>query len=132
MRNISIPTNSVYAAIFGVICGALMTIWISPYVIPTHEREHSIFVYGTLQNNLFRYYACRCLVPQTPATLPAYKKSGLNIIPALNNSVAGSVIQVSSNELARIDNYESVPQRYTRQTVTINEQTHWVYIKNDN
>lgn len=108
-----------------------MTIWVAPHLIPPQPEPHSLFVYGTLQNNFLRYYACRCLVPEIPATLPGYQKVGLNIVPAATQSVSGAILHVSPTELNRIDRYEDVPKNYTRETVTINGDTHWVYIKND-
>ena len=115
----------------GIVVGAFATIWFAPSFISPQEREHSVFVYGTLQNNLLRYYACRCLITESPATLTGYKKVGLNIIPTPNESVSGSVLQVSTTQLERIDRYENVPQNYTRNSVDIDGETHWVYIKNE-
>jgi|AntRauTorckE6833_2_1112554.scaffolds.fasta_scaffold10134_2 gamma-glutamylcyclotransferase (GGCT)/AIG2-like uncharacterized protein YtfP len=114
----------------GMLIGALAVILIAPTIMPQSEQQHSLFVYGTLQNNLLRYYACYCLVSETPATVTGYKKTGLNIVPAENASVSGVLLSVSTTQLKRIDNYEHTPQRYTREKIRIDGQTHWVYIKN--
>lgn len=114
----------------GVLTGSLVVIVGAPSIISPPEQQHSLFVYGTLQNNFIRYYACRCLVPEVPATLPEYEKVGLNIVPTASSSVSGSIINVSAAQLERIDTYESIPHKYTRETITINGETHWVYIKN--
>lgn len=116
--------------LLGMICGVLIVIGVSPYLLSPNQQQHSMFVYGTLENNFIRYYACLCLVPESPATLTNYQQAGLNIIPAPGETVSGSIIAVSATELKRIDNYEDVPRNYTRETVTINGETHWVYIKN--
>jgi len=118
------------SAFIGILIGALTVILVVPAILPQPEQPHSLFVYGTLQNNLLRYYACHCLVPETPATLVGYKKTGLNIVPAENESVSGSILFVSTAQLERIDKYENTPQRYTREKISINGQTHWVYLKN--
>jgi gamma-glutamylcyclotransferase (GGCT)/AIG2-like uncharacterized protein YtfP len=115
--------------ILGIICGALGTIWLAPYLITEQPKQHSIFVYGTLQNNFARFYACRCFVSQTPAILPKYQKVGRNIIPNETAVVRGSIIQVSNATLERIDRYERIPTHYTREQIVINGETHWVYIK---
>jgi gamma-glutamylcyclotransferase (GGCT)/AIG2-like uncharacterized protein YtfP len=114
----------------GVLCGALGVIQVAPSVVPHQEEPHSLFVYGTLQNNLIRYYACRCLVPETPVTLPGYQKVGLNIVPVENNSVSGSILHISTTHLERIDGYENIPQKYRREQIVIDNETHWVYLKN--
>jgi len=126
------PKKSMYSFFMGMLLGALSVILIAPDVIPLQERPHSLFVYGTLQNNLIRFYACLCLVPEKPATLPGYEKIGLNIVPSENNSVSGSIIRVSAAELERIDNYENVPERYLRKEISVEEETHWVYVKTKN
>jgi len=118
-----------YVFLVGVLCGALIGIGTLPYVLTTNEQKHSIFVYGTLENNFIRYYACLCLVPELPVILSDYKKEGLNIIPAPGETVSGSIIAVSHAQLERIDNYEDVPRNYTRAEITIEGTRHWVYIK---
>lgn len=97
---------------------------------PTWERTERVFVYGTLTNPAVRFMVCRCHTPLIPATLKNYHKQGLTIIPDENATVSGGVIAVSPTELARIDRYERVPDRYRRETVTIRGQSMWVYIKN--
>jgi len=115
----------------GILLGAICMMLFAPNVVSQQEQPHSLFVYGTLQNNLIRYYACRCLVPETPATLLGYQKIGLNIVPAENDSVAGSILRVSTTHLERIDSYENIPQKYRREQITIAGESHWVYLKNE-
>jgi gamma-glutamylcyclotransferase (GGCT)/AIG2-like uncharacterized protein YtfP len=121
----------IYTFFIGMFSGALVVLVAAPSIISPQKQPHSLFVYGTLQNNLIRYYACRCLVPELPVTLPEYEKVGLNIVPTANSSVSGSIISVSTSQLERIDAYENTPQKYTRETISINGETHWVYIKNE-
>jgi gamma-glutamylcyclotransferase (GGCT)/AIG2-like uncharacterized protein YtfP len=125
-----VTKRTIYTFFIGVLTGALVVIVGAPGIVSPQDQPHSLFVYGTLQNNVIRYYACRCLVPEVPATLPEYEKIGLNIVPTANNSVPGSIINVSATQLKRIDSYENIPRKYTRETITINGETHWVYIKN--
>jgi len=122
--------KQLYVLLGGVLCGALVVIGASPYILANRERTHSLFVYGTLENNFIRYYACLCLVPETSATLIDYQQAGLNILPAPNQTVSGSIIKVSSAQLERIDSYEDVPSNYMRETINIDDTPHWVYIKN--
>ena len=119
------------ACVGGMVVGALLVIGLLPYLIANQTQPHSIFVYGTLENNFIRYYACRCVIPQEPATLTNYKQSGLNILPSQGDTVSGSIIAVSPTQLRRIDTYENVPTNYTRETVSIAGETHWVYLKNE-
>jgi len=121
---------TLYSFIAGLFFGALAIIQFAPNALLPPEQPHSLFVYGTLKNNIIRYYACSCLVPQTPVVLSGYKRIGLNIVPSADDFVAGSILQVSTAQLKRIDRYENVPKKYTRQRMTINGETHWVYIKN--
>jgi len=114
--------------ILGILCGSLVTILFAPSIISNQEQQHSVFVYGTLRNNLVRFYACHCLVPETPTELAGYRKIGLNIVPSDNDSVSGSIINVSEKQLQLIDKYENIPQRYTREKITIDKSEHWVYL----
>ena len=115
--------------IIGILCGTLGTILLAPSIVSNQEQQHSVFVYGTLRNNLVRFYACHCLVPEKPTELQGYRKIGLNIVPSDNDSVSGSIIDISGAQLQLVDKYENIPQRYTREKITIGESEHWVYLK---
>ncbi len=97
-------------------------------VYPHSQRGQTVFVYGTLMNPLYRTYACVCLTPLAPATLPGYTKVGRNIVENETGSVAGGLIRVTRAELARLDRYERVPYQYQRSTITIDSSTVFVYI----
>jgi len=118
----------IFLLILGILLGALATILLAPSLISNQEQQHSVFVYGTLRNNLVRFYACHCLVPETPTELYGYRKIGLNIVPSENDSVSGSIINISETQLQLIDTYENIPQRYTREKITIDNRDHWVYL----
>jgi gamma-glutamylcyclotransferase (GGCT)/AIG2-like uncharacterized protein YtfP len=123
--------NNTLSLIAGILLGALITIVIAPSFISIKEQDHSIFVYGTLRNNLIRFYACHCIVGETPVVLQGYQRTGLNIVPSEKVSVKGSFINVTESQLSLIDKYENVPEHYTREKISIGEKEYWVYIKVD-
>lgn len=97
---------------------------------PGGERTERVFVYGTLTNPIVRSLACRCFVNEIQAHLSDYRKAGrLNIAPATGGSVTGEIIIVSAWELAQLDAYERVPERYQRIGVTIDGAPTWVYMR---
>lgn len=106
--------------------GSLGIIYASPY---TEQRTETIFVYGTLTNPVIRMYACLCKTPLTEATLEGYSKGNLTIFEAPSASVSGGLIAVSPKELARLDAYENIPDKYRRETVIVRNTPVWVYIK---
>jgi len=97
----------------------------------------TLFVYGTLQESAVQQRIIGRLVDGTPDTLPGYTKStiqlGLNTYPILKPSVTdqvdGLVLQVTSQELSRIDHYET--DAYCRVQVMLKSgKTAWVYVEN--
>jgi len=98
---------------------------------PSTVRTESIFVYGTLKNPIIRTVMCRCITGSEPATLSNYQQEGLTIIPNETAVTTGRRIAVSPRALAHLDRYEDVPDNYRRETVVINNETVWVYIKNE-
>lgn len=118
--------------ITGVIVSILFLVYTIPYIIKdSPQYTESIFVYGTLQNELIRFYACRCFVIDTPITLYEFKKIGLNIVPSSASAVDGNIIRVTPQQLQYIDAYENVPDKYIRSTITIGSMEYFVYIKNE-
>lgn len=95
------------------------------------DRTETLFVYGTLMNPWIRSFACLCRTSTTEVTLTGYEKVGRNIVPSEGSTVNGYRIRLSPSELARVDRYEGVPENYRRTTLTIDEQVHWVYLKNE-
>lgn len=91
---------------------------------------HQVFVYGTLQ-----YAPVRWLVygrsgnPET-AILQGYRRKGLDLVESPDTEVEGYLLTVSQTELARLDRYERLGQRYERQRLQLADGTRaWVYIR---
>jgi len=112
---------------FAVVMGIGWYIFTAP---KEGERTESVFVYGTLQNPVFRAYACYCYTEGEKVTLDEYEKVNLNILPNPDEQVSGKIIKVSKKELERIDRYEDVPSNYRREQISIDDRIHWVYFKN--
>lgn len=103
-----------------------------------------VFVYGTLLST-----ACNPASHYVGATVidkgwiigrlydlgwyPGYRPEA-NIDAAIAPRVFGEVIEVSENDLARLDDYEGYPALYDRQKVWVHTETDlveaWVYIYN--
>lgn len=98
---------------------------------PASLRTETVFVYATLKNPFIRAYACGCLVSSTPATLSGFYRSGRTIVASSTAQVPGALITVSPRELARLDRYEGIPIKYRRETVMVEGEQVFVYIKND-
>lgn len=110
--------------VVGLVLGVLIT------SMALHgPRTESVFVYGTLTNPIIRSIACWCFTGATPVDAPGYQKVGLDIVVDEQEVVTGKIIQVSPQELRRLDRYERVPVRYKRERIIIADTEHWVYIK---
>jgi gamma-glutamylcyclotransferase (GGCT)/AIG2-like uncharacterized protein YtfP len=92
--------------------------------------DNSVFVYGTLKYPIIRNLVCLCRSATTETTLQGFRKNNLNILPSEGDEVKGKIIYVDDEELARIDNYEDVPDKYRREKIMINGQEHFVYLLN--
>lgn len=114
--------------------GVIVSVVFLAYTVPllvqdSSQATESIFVYGTLRNELIRFYACRCFVLDSPTTVQGFEKIGLNIVPSSTAAVDGDVIRVTPQQLQFIDTYENIPDTYTRSTLTIEGSEHFVYMK---
>lgn len=95
--------------------------------IPDGET-HEVFVYGTL-----RYPAVRRVVigrrgDARPAILDGFQRRQLNIEPDMAAQVQGKVLEVSSQELRRLDRYERLGIRYERVRLSLRDGSDaWVY-----
>jgi gamma-glutamylcyclotransferase (GGCT)/AIG2-like uncharacterized protein YtfP len=98
-----------------------------PQAEPT---DHSVFVYGTLKYPVIRNVICLCRSETQDVVLVDYKKAGLNIVPEPGSEVVGKIIHVSDAELARLDWYENVPDKYRRDTIMIDNKEYFVYLLN--
>ena len=91
---------------------------------------HAVFVYGTL-----RYPSIRRLVlgragDPAHAVLAGYRRVNLDLEPVPGEQVEGVVLEVSAEELARLDRYERLGVRYARTRVTLADGTDaWVYTR---
>lgn len=98
--------------------------------------QELLFVYGTLKEGGIQERVIGRLVPSEPDELEGYGKSAIKlsgrmypiISPREGSVVEGEVLELTPEELARIDRYEG--QAYTRQKVTLSSgKTAWVYQK---
>lgn len=114
---------------FSLLIICLISAWLltTPRIEPA---DNSVFVYGTLKYPFIRNVVCLCRSQTSNVILHNYKKDGLNIVPQLNSVVSGKIIYVNDTELSRLDAYENVPTRYRRDTITINNVEHFVYVRN--
>jgi len=96
------------------------------------EQSEELFVYGTLQNPLIRFLACRCLTPSEPYTLTGFQVVDLDLRPAPPNSqVSGHILSVTPVELRRFDHYERVPDRYVRVRAPFITNEPWIYLRSE-
>ncbi|GAA3908851.1 hypothetical protein GCM10022228_19280 [Halomonas cibimaris] len=110
-------------------------VWLSPWgyqrpadLAPVRPGSHQVFVYGTLRYAPVRYVVMGTAGRIDDATLPGFRRCGLNIAPAKNGRVAGQVFRASAAELSRLDRYERLGVRYTRRLITLADGTQaWVY-----
>ncbi|RUR32570.1 gamma-glutamylcyclotransferase family protein [Vreelandella nanhaiensis] len=94
------------------------------------KRTHNVFVYGTL-----RYTAIRWVVmggsgnPQA-AALDGYQRNGLDLSPQPGSRVEGLKLEVSTEQLERLDRYERLGVRYERvKKRLIDGSSAWVYVR---
>jgi len=91
---------------------------------------HQVFVYGTLRQPVVRWLVIGRATPASSATLPNFRKQGLNLIPQPNAQTPGDVLVVDAEELRRLDRYERLGVRYERRMLTLEEgMTAWVYTR---
>jgi gamma-glutamylcyclotransferase (GGCT)/AIG2-like uncharacterized protein YtfP len=95
--------------------------------MPDGER-HEVFVYGTLRSPTVRRVVIGRRGDAQPAVLDGFRRRHLNIEPAVGEYVEGAVLEISSDELRRLDRYERLGIRYERVRLTLrNGSEVWVY-----
>lgn len=95
--------------------------------IPDGEN-HDVFVYGTLRLPAVRRIVIGRRGDARPAILDGYRKRRLNIEPAEAAYVEGMILEVSSEELRRLDRYERLGVRYERVRLALRDGSEaWVY-----
>jgi gamma-glutamylcyclotransferase (GGCT)/AIG2-like uncharacterized protein YtfP len=96
--------------------------------ISAEVGEHRVFVYGTLRFSLVRRLVMGSSGDPEPATLPGFRRRGLNITEEEGAEVRGLLLRVDPAELAALDRYERIGVRYQRRRVTLADGTEaWVY-----
>jgi gamma-glutamylcyclotransferase (GGCT)/AIG2-like uncharacterized protein YtfP len=92
------------------------------------NRNHRVFVYGTLRSPAIRWLVIGRAGNTAPAVLNGYRKDGLDITAENEAQVKGLVFEVNANELQRLDRYERLGLRYKRVSHIIdNGDPVWVY-----
>lgn len=92
------------------------------------EETHEVFVYGTLQYPSVRRVVLGRRGDARPAVLDGFRRRYLNIEAARPAHVDGRVLEVSSEELRRLDRYERLGIRYERVRLELRDGTEaWVY-----
>ena len=98
----------------------------------------SLFVYGTLKDPKVQKEVFGRPTDGRPDVLEGYSKSEIEIhgesypilTPSDQGLVEGLVIEVTSEELEKIDEYETASYKRTRVDLKSGKQT-WVYEKNE-
>ncbi|MCW4151884.1 gamma-glutamylcyclotransferase [Halomonas sp. 18H] len=114
-------------------------VWLSPW---TYQRPaslpevspgpHQVFVYGTLRHASVRWIVYGRSGSPSAATLEGYERNDLDLIRARGASVEGLVLTVDRRELKRLDRYERLGIRYSRERVELGDgQQAWVYQRLD-
>lgn len=125
-------------AIFGLplaLAGWLWLTMLSPFtydrpegLTPITAGPHEIFVYGTLRLGPVRWIVMGRAGDSEPAVLEGFRREGLDLTEAPGEHVEGEVIEVSAQELARLDRYERLGLRYERVRLKLAENREvWVY-----
>ena len=124
-------------ALLGIV-GVLAWLWLtmlSPWfyerpddVADIEQRTHHVFVYGTLTYAPVRWLVMGANGQPRPARLENYRKNGLDLSFAENAHVEGLRLTVTPEQLRRLDRYERLGVRYTRQEITLADGSRaWVY-----
>lgn len=92
------------------------------------DRDHRVFVYGTLRSPWVRRLVMGRGGEAEPARLLGYSKEALDIVPDPEGSTEGYIITVSAEELRRLDRYERLGIRYERFKMELEDgRRAWVY-----
>lgn len=90
----------------------------------------ALFVYGTLQSAKIQQVLLGRTLDMQPATLPDYHKNTDGMYPVAHpqagSSIDGQVLQVSADELTRLDHYEGAAYERVRVTLADDSEA-WVY-----
>jgi gamma-glutamylcyclotransferase (GGCT)/AIG2-like uncharacterized protein YtfP len=117
------------------IAGWLWLTMLSPFtydrpedLAPITAGPHEVFVYGTLRLGLVRWIVMGRAGDSEIAVLEGFRREGLDLTEAPGEQVDGEVIEVSAEELARLDRYERLGIRYERVKLELPKgREAWVY-----
>ena len=117
------------------IAGWLWLTMLSPFTYdrPDHlpaiePGPHSVFVYGTLRSGVVRWIVTGRAGESRPAVLEDFRRSRLDLEESPGERVEGEVVEVSAEELARLDRYERLGLRYERVRLELDDGSEaWVY-----
>lgn len=110
--------------------------WLSPlgYEAPpglaaiAPDREHRVFVYGTLRQPWVRRLVTGQWIETREAELPGFSRRGLDLERAPGESTEGEVFTVEAPVLARLDRYERLGVLYERVKLNLADgRQAWVY-----
>ncbi|MWJ28177.1 gamma-glutamylcyclotransferase [Halomonas sp. ZH2S] len=95
---------------------------------PIENRQHNVFVYGTLRFAPVRWLVMGSTGTPEPAVLEGYRREGLDLKADDDAQVEGLRLEVSADELRRLDRYERLGIRYQRDKLKLEDGTSaWVY-----
>ena len=109
--------------------------WFSPFGyqppegMPAIEQtSHQVFVFGTLKSPWVRWLVMGRKGDAKPAQLPGVRRERLTIVPDPDHTTGGYLVEVTAEELARLDHYERLGVRYERVKMQlVNGEEAWVY-----
>lgn len=92
------------------------------------DREHRVFVYGTLRQPLVRRLVTGRWIDTREAILPGFVQRGLDLKARPAGRTEGEVFVVGAEALARLDRYERLGIRYERtEAMLASGERAWVY-----
>jgi len=92
------------------------------------QTPHQVFVFGTLKSPWVRWVVMGRKGDTEPAQLKGVRREKLTIIPDPEYTTEGYLIQVTAEELARLDHYERLGVRYERVKMQlVDGRVAWVY-----
>ncbi len=94
------------------------------------QRTHHVFVYGTLRYTVVRWLVMGSSGDPQPAILEGYHRNGLDVSAQPGDQVEGLILSVTPGELERLDRYERLGERYTRERKALADGSlAWVYVR---
>lgn len=96
--------------------------------VPASDHTHPVFVYGTLTAAPVRWLVMGRAGEPGQYTLEGYERQGLDLRKDEKSRVEGLLLEVSAEELRRLDRYERLGIRYERVRISLaGDCSAWVY-----